>query len=196
MSRRKGEITSHMNERDFPQLVELELPPGGFRSQSLEFEAFHRERGIPIRRGRAAGHEVEKTHRRVTYGRPGPSEPRPLGTTAGHPASKPAARFPRGRRGHSRRKTCPGGVEGPPNIPWPAARPLASPDTSSITRTIRSRWRGNRGPTYVRANSAASSRVRTVTSRARTELSSARRHDTANKASRLRLRWRGKSRTL
>ena len=34
MSRRKGEITGHMNERDFPHLVELELPPGGFRSQS------------------------------------------------------------------------------------------------------------------------------------------------------------------
>src|SRR5262245_39150027 len=32
---------------------------------------------------------------------------------------------------------------------------------------MRSRLCGNRGPTYVRANSAASSRVRTVTSRAR-----------------------------
>src|SRR5258708_15697001 len=113
MSCPKGEITSHMNERDFPHLVELELPPGGFRSQSLEFEAFHRERGIPIRRGRGR-HEV-KTHRRVTYGRPAPSEPRPLGTTARHPASKPAARFPRGRRGHSRRKTGPGGGGGAPS---------------------------------------------------------------------------------
>jgi hypothetical protein len=28
---RKGEITLHMNERDFPHLVELMLPPGGFR---------------------------------------------------------------------------------------------------------------------------------------------------------------------
>ena len=27
MSRRKSEITGHMNERDFPHLVELELPP-------------------------------------------------------------------------------------------------------------------------------------------------------------------------
>jgi hypothetical protein len=34
MSRRKGEVTGHMNERDFPHLVELELPPGGFRSQN------------------------------------------------------------------------------------------------------------------------------------------------------------------
>jgi len=40
-------------------------------------------------------------------------------------------------------------------------------DTSSRRRTMRSRLCGNRGPTYVRANSAASSSVRTVTSRAR-----------------------------
>ena len=52
MTRRKGEITGHMNERDFPHLVELALPPGGFRSQTSEFEAFHRERRIPTRRGR------------------------------------------------------------------------------------------------------------------------------------------------
>ena len=43
MSRRKGEVTGHMNEREFPHLAELELPPGGFRSQNLEFDAFHRE---------------------------------------------------------------------------------------------------------------------------------------------------------
>jgi hypothetical protein len=30
MTRRKSEITGHMNERDFPHLVELHLPPGGF----------------------------------------------------------------------------------------------------------------------------------------------------------------------
>ena len=45
MSRRKSEITGHMNERDFPHLVELELPPGGFRNKSQEFESFHREPG-------------------------------------------------------------------------------------------------------------------------------------------------------
>jgi hypothetical protein len=61
MSRRKGEIAGHMNELEFPHLVELELPPGGFRSQNLEFDAFHRERGIPIRRGRGR-HEVEQFH--------------------------------------------------------------------------------------------------------------------------------------
>jgi hypothetical protein len=35
-----------MNERDFPHLVELPLPAGGFRSQSDDMLAFHRERGI------------------------------------------------------------------------------------------------------------------------------------------------------
>src|SRR5438128_4212001 len=48
-----------------------------------------------------------------------------------------------------------------------APRALVSPDISSRRRTTRSRLYGNRGPTYVRANSAASSRVRTVTTRAR-----------------------------
>ncbi len=69
MSRRKGEVTGHMNEREFPHLVELELPPGGFRSQNLEFDAFHRERGIPIRRGRGR-HEVEQFHVRFCFPMP------------------------------------------------------------------------------------------------------------------------------
>ena len=66
MSRRKGEVTGHMNEREFSHLVELKLPPGGFRSQNLEFEAFHREYGIPIRRGRGR-HEVEQFHVRFCF---------------------------------------------------------------------------------------------------------------------------------
>jgi hypothetical protein len=43
------------NERDFPYLVELKvaLPPKGFRSVFLEIDAFHRERRIPVRRGRS-----------------------------------------------------------------------------------------------------------------------------------------------
>jgi hypothetical protein len=52
MTRRKLEITAHINERDFPHIVELELPPGGFRNLALEFDAFHHERRIPVRRGR------------------------------------------------------------------------------------------------------------------------------------------------
>jgi hypothetical protein len=53
MSWRKGEITARMNERDYPHIVELPLPFSGFRSQSDELLAFHRERGI--RAGRSGG---------------------------------------------------------------------------------------------------------------------------------------------
>ena len=53
MTRRKREITGLANEQDFPHLVELALPPGGFRIVFQEIEAFHRERRIPVRRGRS-----------------------------------------------------------------------------------------------------------------------------------------------
>jgi hypothetical protein len=66
MTRRKFEITGHMNERDFPHLVDLELPLGGFRNKSLEFDAFHRERSISIRRGRGR-HEAEQFHVRFCF---------------------------------------------------------------------------------------------------------------------------------
>jgi hypothetical protein len=52
VTRRKGEITGHHNERDFPHLVELPLPSGGFRNQLSEFDAFHREQHLQARRGR------------------------------------------------------------------------------------------------------------------------------------------------
>jgi hypothetical protein len=51
MTRRKSEITGHQNERDLPHLVELPLPPGGFHGQLSEFDAFHRERHLQVRRG-------------------------------------------------------------------------------------------------------------------------------------------------
>jgi hypothetical protein len=66
MSRRKSEITGHMNERDFPHLVELELPAGGFRDKSQELESFHRERRIPVRRGRSR-HEAEQFYIRFCF---------------------------------------------------------------------------------------------------------------------------------
>jgi hypothetical protein len=66
MSRRKSEITGHMNERDFPHLVEVALPAGGFRDRSFEFNAFHHERGIPIRRGRGR-HEEEQFYVRFCF---------------------------------------------------------------------------------------------------------------------------------
>ena len=59
MTRRKREITGLANEQDFPHLVELAVPPGGFRSVFLEFDAFHRDRRIPVRRGRSR-HEAEQ----------------------------------------------------------------------------------------------------------------------------------------
>ena len=51
MSRRKYVITARMNERDYPYIVELALPPGGFRARSDAMLACHRERHIQIRRG-------------------------------------------------------------------------------------------------------------------------------------------------
>ena len=66
MTRRKREIVGFTNERDFPHLVELTLPPGGFRSVFLEIDAFHRERRIPVRRGRNR-HEVEQFHIRFCF---------------------------------------------------------------------------------------------------------------------------------
>src|SRR5215467_4260492 len=66
MTRRKREITGLANERDFPHLVELALPPGGFRSVFLEFDAFHRQRRIPVRRGRSR-HEAERSYIRFCF---------------------------------------------------------------------------------------------------------------------------------
>jgi hypothetical protein len=64
MSRRKREITGLTNERDFPHLVELAVPPGGFRSAFLEFDAFHRERRIPVERShRFPGIQPNSGHR-------------------------------------------------------------------------------------------------------------------------------------
>jgi hypothetical protein len=51
--RRKSEFVRLTNERDFPHLVELALPSEGFRSVFQEIDAFHRERRIPVRRGRS-----------------------------------------------------------------------------------------------------------------------------------------------
>src|SRR5262245_52353502 len=66
MTRRKREITGLANELDFPRLVALTFPPGGFRSVFLEIDAFHRERRIPVRRGRSR-HEVEQFHIRFCF---------------------------------------------------------------------------------------------------------------------------------
>jgi hypothetical protein len=65
MTRRKREIVGLTNERDFPHLVELALAPGGFRSVFLEFDAFHREQRIPLRRGRSR--EAEQLYIRFCF---------------------------------------------------------------------------------------------------------------------------------
>jgi hypothetical protein len=69
MGRRKGEITSAMNERDYPHIVELPLPSGGFRSQSDDMLAFPRERGIEPRRGRG-WHNDERYYVRYCFADP------------------------------------------------------------------------------------------------------------------------------
>jgi hypothetical protein len=51
MSRRKYVIAARMNEQAYPHIVQLALPPGGFRARSDAMLAFHRERDIQIRRG-------------------------------------------------------------------------------------------------------------------------------------------------
>jgi hypothetical protein len=53
MTYRQVERIARMNERDFPHLVEVALPDDGFGDNMLyDIEAFHRERGIEMRRGR------------------------------------------------------------------------------------------------------------------------------------------------
>src|SRR5215472_13882432 len=66
MTRRKREIVGLRNERDFPHVVELSLPLGPFRSVFLEIDAFHRERRIPVRRGRSR-YEVKQVYIRFCF---------------------------------------------------------------------------------------------------------------------------------
>jgi hypothetical protein len=66
MTRRKREITGLANEQDFPHLVELAAPPEGFRGAFQEFDAFHRERRIPVRRGRSR-HEADQFYIRLCF---------------------------------------------------------------------------------------------------------------------------------
>src|SRR5262245_20153331 len=64
--RRKSETVRLTNEREFPHLVELSLPPEGFRSILLEIDTFHHERRIPVRRGRNR-HEVKQVYIRFCF---------------------------------------------------------------------------------------------------------------------------------
>jgi hypothetical protein len=64
--RRKSEFVRLTNERNFPHLVELALPPEGFRDVLLQIDAFHRERRIPVSRGRSR-HEVKRIYIRFCF---------------------------------------------------------------------------------------------------------------------------------
>src|SRR6516164_2114334 len=73
----KREIIRLTNERDFPHLVELALPPEGFRSILLEIDAFHRDRRIPVRRGRNR-QEVKQVYIRFCFPDAAPTQmPKP-----------------------------------------------------------------------------------------------------------------------
>ena len=50
--RRRGERTTAQNERDFPKIVELEVPPNGFGVKLDSMYEFHRQRGLETLRGR------------------------------------------------------------------------------------------------------------------------------------------------
>jgi hypothetical protein len=93
MARRKGEVTSSMNERDFPHIVELPLPSGGFRSQSDDMLAFHRERGIEPRRGRG-WHNDEQYYLRyclqLARSSTGHAQSRPIWPNARYPTRQNA----------------------------------------------------------------------------------------------------------
>jgi hypothetical protein len=47
MTRRKGEITLSIKNREYPHQVELPIPPGGFGKRFDEMTAFHRDLGVP-----------------------------------------------------------------------------------------------------------------------------------------------------
>lgn len=48
-----------------PHLVELALLPGGFRRVFLDFDALHRERRIPVRRGQSRQEREQRRRRRL-----------------------------------------------------------------------------------------------------------------------------------
>jgi hypothetical protein len=59
MSCRKREIAPRMENRDFPHLVELVLPPGGLGEGDLAIAAFHKERRIAARFGNVGHNDGE-----------------------------------------------------------------------------------------------------------------------------------------
>jgi hypothetical protein len=64
--RRKTEVVGLANEQHLPHLVEVAVSPEGLRDALLEFDAFHRERQIPVYRGRSR-HVAERFHIRFCF---------------------------------------------------------------------------------------------------------------------------------
>jgi hypothetical protein len=62
----KRETVRLRHERNFPHLVELALPKKGFRDVVQKIDAFHRERSIPVKRGRNR-HEVKQVYIRFCF---------------------------------------------------------------------------------------------------------------------------------
>lgn len=56
MSRYKGRVSAKSNERKFPHVVELPVPPNGFGTKFDIIELFHVNAGIEMHRG-AGRHE-------------------------------------------------------------------------------------------------------------------------------------------
>jgi len=52
-----GERTAAQNEREFPHIVELQVPPNGFGAQLDAMYEFHRKRDLEARRGRGERRE-------------------------------------------------------------------------------------------------------------------------------------------
>jgi hypothetical protein len=52
MAQRRGERTTAQNQRDFPHIVEMSVPPSGFGVRLDSMYQFLRERNIEARRGR------------------------------------------------------------------------------------------------------------------------------------------------
>lgn len=52
MARYKGQITPRMNERTFPHLVDIVVPPGGLGARLDAMHDWLRARSIPARHGR------------------------------------------------------------------------------------------------------------------------------------------------
>ena len=103
-----------MNERDFRTSSSLSCRPAACPARTLEFDAFHREHGIPIRRGRGR-HEAEQFHVRFCFADAVTADAfhqRFGGTRLTYPPSKPGR--PTGPRARYQPSYSPRVVDGKP----------------------------------------------------------------------------------